>query len=221
MVKSFKIAADGAILRDGWKISSRAWAWVRSTDAAVETAPSARAALASTAKSCGLRHLVVGVIGPRDASDAQYAAALEIGRALGALDVTTICGGKSGVMEAVCKGVDAAGGLAIGVLPGHTPEDANSFVGVPLPTGLSEARNMVIAKAARVLIAVGGSYGTLTEVAYGLHFSKAVIGLESAPQVDGVTYVESVDQAIEHAAAALIASARPASEHDPWPEQTQ
>lgn len=207
MLTGLGITKDGAIWKNGCKISSKGWKWERTDETPLEAVPTARAAVAAMAARRRLQHLVIGVIGPRDASDAQYAAAVEVGRALGALGVTTICGGKSGVMEATCRGVEEAGGLAIGILPGDAPEDANPYVGIPLPTGLSEARNMVIAKAARVLIAVGGSYGTLSEVAYGLHFSKAVIGLENAPEIEGVRQASTVDDAIEYAADALIASA--------------
>lgn len=129
-------------------------------------------------QTIGLRHLVVGVIGPRDASDIQLAVAERVGFVLGGLGLTLICGGKSGVMEATSKGCARANGLMIGILPGSTPDDANNFVGIPLPTGLGEARNMIIAKSARVLIAVGGSYGTLSEVAYGLHFPSRLLVLQ-------------------------------------------
>lgn len=166
-------------------------------------------AMAVLSRSVPLRHLVIGVIGPRDATEAQAVTARAVGAALGALGLTVICGGRTGVMEAVSAGVAEAGGLVIGILPGSTPDEANPHVGIPLPTGLGEARNMVIAKAARVLIAVGGSYGTLSEVAYGLHFGKAVIGLANAPAVEGVMHADTVEAAIELAMAALLASAAP------------
>ena len=207
---SIDLAQDGTILRDGCRLSYKPWRWMPDDAAVAGRAATAREALAGIAARASLRHLVVGVIGPREATDEQRGAAEALGRGLGALGLTTICGGKSGVMEAVCRGVDAAGGLAIGILPGTHPDEANAFVGIALPTGLNEARNMVIARAARVLIAVGGSYGTLTEIAYGLHFSKAVIVLEDAPEIAGVTPAGDVDEAIELAARALIASATPA-----------
>lgn len=157
-----------------------------------------------------LRGIVVGIIGPRDATPAQLKAAERIAFALGGYGLTLICGGKSGVMEAASKGCHDAGGLLIGILPGSVPSEANAYVGIPLPTGLGEARNMIIAKSARVLVAVGGSYGTLSEVAYGLHFSKPVIGLEGAANVDGVLHVENAERAVEEVLKALIlASTRP------------
>ncbi len=155
-------------------------------------------------RSNSLRHLVIGVIGPREATDNQLRAADNIGKQLGKLGVTLICGGRSGVMEAVSKGCRSGGGLMIGILPGSEPESANQYVDIPLPTGLGEARNMIIAKSARVLIAVGGSHGTLSEIAYGLHFSKPVIGLEGAPDIEGLVQAGDSDEAILLALRALL-----------------
>lgn len=200
---------DGSLRIDGRRLDVRRWATVPADEGDSGRDIGAAEAAAVLAKTVTLHHLVIGVIGPRDATDAQRATAEQMGRALGALGLTVICGGRSGVMEAVCKGVDAAGGLAIGILPGSTPDEANPFVAIPLPTGLGEARNMIIAKSARVLIAVGGSYGTLSEVAYGLHFGKAVIGLEDAPQVAGVRHASNVADALEQAMAALFGAALP------------
>lgn len=175
--------------------------------ASADTDRAARDVLAAArdgAGPAGLRHLVVGVIGPRAATDVQAHTARALGRALGHLSVTTICGGRSGVMEAVCAGVQDVGGLSIGILPGSDPDSANGFVGIPLPTGLNEGRNMVIARAARVLIAVGGSHGTLTEIAFGLHFAKPVIALEDAPDIAGVIRAADVDAAMEMCCASLL-----------------
>lgn len=183
-----------------------------SAEPAGEDARDAVARARDLSGRAGLRHLVVGVIGPRDASATQQRLARDLGRALGELSVTTICGGRGGVMEAVCEGVADAEGLSIGILPGYGPEEANPFVGIPLPTGLSEGRNMVIARSARVLIAVGGSYGTLTEIAYGLHFAKTVIALDDAPQIEGAIRAADVPDAVELCCEALLRSAAPASD---------
>jgi uncharacterized protein (TIGR00725 family) len=154
-----------------------------------------------------LKHIVIGIIGPRDATQQQMAVAERVAYRLGSLGITLICGGKSGVMEAASKGCTNSSGLLIGILPGSDPSEANSFVGIPLPTGLGEARNMIIAKSARVLVAVGGSYGTLSEVAYGLHFSKPVIGVEGAADVEGVRHVEDADAAVSAALEELLITA--------------
>lgn len=204
------LTRSGALLVDGAELD--AGAWTRRPVEIVEVGESLTAleAVRRLGEARTLRHLVIGVIGPREATDSQAEAAFQIGKALGALGLTLICGGRSGVMEAVSKGCDAADGLLIGILPGNTPDEANPYVGIPLPTGLAQGRNMVIARSARVLIAVGGSYGTLSEVAFGLHFSKPVIGLEAAPKVDGVTHVSDADAAVEAALSALLRSAPPA-----------
>lgn len=205
MTSDLKISTDGAVLVAGAELDATSWERRRSLKTGEEA--SALQVFQHLSQACALRHLVVGVIGPREASRPQLAGAEQIGRLLGSVGVTVICGGRAGVMEAVSKGCATSGGLAIGLLPGDTPDEANPFISVALPTGLGEARNMIIAKSARVLIAVGGSYGTLTEVAYGLHFSKPVIGIEAAPQVEGVEHASCPADAVEQALAALLAAA--------------
>ncbi|WJS05704.1 TIGR00725 family protein [Roseibium aggregatum] len=161
-------------------------------------------ALLTLNKSQTMRKFPVGVIGPREATDEQLSAAKEVGAALANLGLTMICGGKSGVMTAAAEGCLKAGGLSVGLIPDHEWRAANPFIALPIATGLSEARNMVIAKSSEVLIAIGGSYGTLSEVAYGLHFSKPVIGLCGAAQVDGVELVETPSDAIERVGSHLF-----------------
>ena len=204
-ISELTLSATGRIALAGRALNIRDWSAGDSCEAG--TPCTAREAFAQMAGKGMLRHLVVGVIGPRDATAAQLVAAERIGFLLGGLGLTLICGGKTGVMEAVSKGCAEAGGLMIGILPGSTPSEANRHVAIALPTGLGEARNMIIAKSARVLIAVGGSYGTLSEVAYGLHFSKPVIGLEGAAEVAGVCHVADADKAVEAALEALLFSA--------------
>ncbi|MEP4032342.1 TIGR00725 family protein [Roseibium polysiphoniae] len=155
-----------------------------------------------------MRQIPIGVIGPREATAEQLSMAEEIGARLGQLNLTMICGGKGGVMQAAAKGSLYAGGLTVGLLPDHDWHEANPFISLPIATGLSEGRNMIIAKSCEVLIAVGGSYGTMTEIAYGLHFSKPVIGLKGAPHVDGLLPVESADEAMETMAERLFARIR-------------
>lgn len=201
------IQEDGTVVASGARLDPARWRRVPAEGPMSGRQATAREAMTVLARQAPLRHLVVGVIGPRAATEAQTAAAEAVGRQLAGFGITVICGGRSGVMEAVCRGCHAAGGLAIGLLPGTDPDEANPFVGIPLPTGLSEGRNMVIARAARVLIAIGGSYGTLSEVAYGLHFGKAVIGLEGAPEVEGVRHAGGVDAAVDLALAALLDTA--------------
>jgi uncharacterized protein (TIGR00725 family) len=142
----------------------------------------------------------IGVIGPREATPKQLAAAEAIGRGLGTMGFVVICGGRQGVMEAVCRGVEDAGGLSIGLLPEADPWVANPHVGVVIATGIGEARNALIARSALCLVAIGDSFGTLSEVALGRHFGKRIIGLQGAANVEGVVHVGSVESALEEVA---------------------
>lgn len=90
-----------------------------------------------------------------------------------------VCGGLGGVMEAACRGATKAGGLTVGILPGTDRAAANAFVDVAVPTGLGEARNALVVRAADALIAVGVGYGTLSEIALALKAGKRVVGLDS------------------------------------------
>jgi uncharacterized protein (TIGR00725 family) len=118
-----------------------------------------------------------------------------------------ICGGRQGVMEAVCRGASGAGGTTIGLLPDADPSLANRFVGIVVATGIGEARNALIARAALCLIAIGDSFGTLSEVAFGRHFGKRVVGLQGAAQVEGVMHVGDVEAALREVALVALALA--------------
>jgi uncharacterized protein (TIGR00725 family) len=150
----------------------------------------------------------IGVIGPREATDAQLAAALEVGELLGDCRLTVICGGRQGVMQAVCEGVARVGGLSIGLLPETDPAAANRYVGIAIATGIGEARNALIARAAFCLIAIGDSFGTLSEVALGRQFGKLVIGLEGAGNLEGVLHVSNARQAVDLVAEAVLGIAK-------------
>jgi uncharacterized protein (TIGR00725 family) len=147
----------------------------------------------------------IGVIGPSQATDAQLSAALKVGELLGDCRLTVICGGRQGVMQAVCEGVARVGGLALGLLPETDSSNANPFVGVAIATGIGEARNALIARASFCLIAIGDSFGTLSEVALARQFGKLVIGLEGAADVEGVQHVGSAREAVERTAEAILA----------------
>lgn len=146
----------------------------------------------------------VGVIGPRDIDPVRYALAESLGAALAGLRLPVLCGGRGGVMEAVCKGVRSAGGVAIGLLPEGDPALANAYAGIVIATGIGEARNALIARAAACLVAVGDSYGTLSEVALGRQFGKRVIGLAGAADVGGVEHVDDVETALQRVAEAML-----------------
>lgn len=148
----------------------------------------------------------IGVIGPREATQDQITAGESVGAGLAAMGLAIVCGGREGVMEAVCRGSARHGGIAIGILPDTDPLLANSHVTISLATGLGEARNAVIARAALALIAIGDSYGTLSEVALGLHFGKRVIGLAGAARIAGVEHVASADAALRAVALHVLST---------------
>lgn len=146
----------------------------------------------------------VGVVGPRSASAKQLAMAEALGAGLAGLGLTVLCGGREGVMEAVCRGVAGAGGLSVGLLPDDSWTAANPYVTLPLATGLGVARNAVVARAAVLLVAVGGGYGTTSEMAFALQFGRPVLGLDDAPDLPGVTRLASVEQALTFLCARLL-----------------
>jgi uncharacterized protein (TIGR00725 family) len=119
-----------------------------------------------------------------------------VGKELGARGVVVVCGGLGGVMEAVCRGAQGAGGLTVGILPGLDRSDANPFVDVVIATGMGEARNALVVNAADAVIAVGGGYGTLTEIGLALRAGKRVVGLETW-EVEGVEVAGSPEAAVE------------------------
>ncbi len=125
---------------------------------------------------------------------------------LALMGFVVMCGGRHGVMEAVCRGAAMAGGSTIGILPDADPSFANPYVSTVIATGIGEARNALIARAAFCLVAVGDSFGTLSEVALGRQFGKLVIGLEGAARVDGVVHVEEVAAALDRVAHAALAT---------------
>jgi uncharacterized protein (TIGR00725 family) len=139
----------------------------------------------------------VAVIGPRAASEEERQAALALGAGLAGLGIALLCGGKGGVMEAACEGAATAGGLSVGLLPDTEWQAANRFVTIPLATGIGEARNAIIARAALALVAIGGGYGTLSEIALALQFGRPVLALLDPPPVAGGIPMNSVDAALD------------------------
>jgi uncharacterized protein (TIGR00725 family) len=143
----------------------------------------------------------VAVIGPGDAAADELEAAEEVGRLLAEAGAVVVCGGLGGVMEAACRGARAAAGLTVGILPGRSRRDANPFVEVAVPTGLGEARNALVVRSADAVVAIGGAYGTLSEIALALKGGTPVVGLRTwelarGGRADtGVVHAESAEEA--------------------------
>ncbi|HTX54858.1 MAG TPA: TIGR00725 family protein [Candidatus Baltobacteraceae bacterium] len=123
--------------------------------------------------------LFIAVIGENDPPVHLAALAEEVGAEVASAGAVLVCGGMGGAMEAACRGAQRAGGVTIGILPGTQHTDANPYVTYPIPTGLGHARNIMVARSAHALIAIGGKYGTLSEIAFAKIEGKPVIGLDT------------------------------------------
>jgi uncharacterized protein (TIGR00725 family) len=142
----------------------------------------------------------IAVVGPGEASAGELAAAEQIGRGIAEAGGYLICGGLQGVMAAACRGAAGAGGVTIGILPGSNRRSASEWVQIAIPTGLGELRNGLLVRAADAVVAVGGAYGTLSEIALALKTGVPVVGvdtwgIEGAEQVDGAA--QAVTRALE------------------------
>jgi uncharacterized protein (TIGR00725 family) len=136
------------------------------------------------------------VVGAGRASEDEIAAAEAVGRGLAEARAVLVCGGLGGVMEAACRGAKAAGGTTVGILPGSNRADANRYVDVAIATGLGEARNALVVRAVDALVAVGGEYGTLSEIALALKCGTPVVGLASW-DIEGVHRAKSAADAVQ------------------------
>ena len=121
----------------------------------------------------------IAVIGGKQPSKEEAKMAEEVGRELAKRGVALVCGGLGGVMEAACRGAQSEGGVTIGILPGENRQAANPYVQIPIVTGMGYARNVAVVKSAQAVIAIGGSYGTLTEISHALQSGIPVIGLNT------------------------------------------
>jgi len=134
-------------------------------------------------------------VGPGEASDHEQATAEAVGEAIARAGAVLVCGGLSGVMEAACRGAAQAGGTTVGLLPGGDRSAGNRWLTVAIPTGLGELRNGLLVRAADALIAVGGAYGTLSEVALALKAGVPVLGLDTW-EIEGVERATDAGSAV-------------------------
>ena len=125
------------------------------------------------------RRLLIAVIGAGECSPEQAAVAEEVGRGLARGGAALICGGLGGVMEAACRGAAAEGGLTIGILPADDPSSANPHVRIAIASGVGQARNIAVTRSARAVIAIGGEFGTLSEIAFALRGGVPVVGFNT------------------------------------------
>jgi len=145
----------------------------------------------------------IGIIGAGLCDSEIYESAKTVGSLVAARGGLLYCGGLGGVMEAACRGAREAGGNTVGILPGFKASEANRFVTIPVVTGLSHARNVVLVRSCEALIAISGSHGTLSEIALALKMWKPVVGLNTWPEIRDVHYVKTPQEAVDKAFALL------------------
>ena len=144
-----------------------------------------------------LRPPHVGIIGAGKCDEETYRLAEQMGRAVGKNGWTLVCGGLSGVMEGAAKGCSQAGGITVGILPGIDKNAANPFIRIPIPTGLGEARNVLVVRASDALLAISGGYGTLSEIGLALKTGKVVVGMRTWENISGVHYADGPAEALQ------------------------
>lgn len=125
------------------------------------------------------RPIYISLIGPSDATPAVLRAAEEAGACIAGAGAILVTGGGVGAMEAACRGARAAGGLTVGLLAGSSRREGNPYLDVAIPTGMGEMRNTLVVRAADAVLAVGGGFGTLSEVALALKLGKPLVGVDS------------------------------------------
>ena len=156
-----------------------------------------------------LRRPYVAVIGASNATEWELDTAEALGRLLAEANCVLVCGGLGGVMNAAARGAEARGGVSIGILPGDERDSASRHLTVAIATGFGEARNAIVARSADAVIAVGGEFGTLSEIALALKVGTPVIGLGTWElgrddlERDPIVRAENPEQALDHLRRAL------------------
>ncbi len=138
----------------------------------------------------------IGVIGGRRVGKGLLKEAEEVGRRIAERGAVLVCGGLTGVMEHASKGAKSAGGTTVGILPHEKTGSENPYIDIPIATGMGIGRNVIITRTADAFIAVGGAYGTLSEIAFALQMGKPVVGIKSW-DVKGVISVDSANEAVD------------------------
>lgn len=146
---------------------------------------------------------LIGVIGGGECSDEIKNDAYLVGKTIAENGGIVVCGGLSGVMEAVAKGAKENSGITIGILPSEKKSEANEFIDIIIPTGMGKARNVILVNTADALVALPGKYGTLTEIAFALHMNKPIISVSSFSFDDQIIQNQNPVEAV-HAIMKLI-----------------
>lgn len=145
-----------------------------------------------------MKKRVIAVIGSGTADESLRETAEQVGRLIAKRNAVLVCGGLGGVMEAAARGAKSEGGTTVGILPQDHKDYANPWIDIAVATGFGEGRNVIIVRTADALIAVGGEYGTLSEIAFGLRNGKPVIGLHTW-NIRGVIKAADAEEAVAKA----------------------
>lgn len=144
-------------------------------------------------------NICIGVIGGNNAAPEILSLAEEVGREIARAGATLVCGGRGGVMEAACRGSHSESGLTVGILPGDSRIEANDFVDIPVVTGMGIGRNILVVRSSQAIVAIDGSFGTLSEISYALQLGIPVIGLQTWEVSKDIIRAESAKQAVQKA----------------------
>lgn len=141
----------------------------------------------------------IGVIGASEAGADEYKAAELIGSEIARRGGIVICGGMGGVMEAASKGANSQNGLVVGILPGKNYNEGNEYINIPIVTGFGHGRNIIVVSSSEIIIAIGGSFGTLSEISFALRLNIPVIGLNTWNVSDQIVKSKSPLEAVDKA----------------------
>lgn len=142
---------------------------------------------------------IIGVIGTGDAADKDIVIAEQVGKLVAENNCILLCGGMDGVMEAACRGAKSAGGTTIGIIPGTSGTESNPYVDIPIVTGMGHGRNIIVVRSSQAIIAIGGSYGTLSEIAFALRLKIPVIGIRTWDVSSDIKKARSPQEAVDMA----------------------
>lgn len=142
---------------------------------------------------------LIAIIGGRNSSSELLEMATQVGRLIAQNGFGLVCGGMGGIMEAAAKGCKEENGLTVGILMHDDPKYANPYIDIAIPTGLGIARNLLVVRSGEAVIAIDGSYGTLSEIAYALQLGKPVIGINTWDVSQDIIKVNSAKEAIKEA----------------------
>lgn len=144
-----------------------------------------------------MKQLQIGVIGNSGPSKEEYKMAEEVGSLIAINNGIVICGGLGGVMEAAAMGAKSQNGLTVGIIPGNDKNSSNKYIDIPIATGFGEARNIIIVNSSDSIIAIGGSFGTLSEISFALKKDIPLIGLNTWNVSDKIIKCEKPEDAVE------------------------